>query len=313
MEVSQERGFGSGVAVNGYAIDGWKMLKVGTMVTLLGGYTTSNFPGFANVLAMGVTTAQPSLGAGDSAVIMQYIEGYRVSRLAWGTASAQSITIGFWSAHHRTGTYTGVVTNGAVNRSYAFSYTQNVVDTPEYKTVTIPGDTTGAWAKDNAIGLIIIFAMACGTTQTAPSLNAWVTGNYVAGPGQVNAVAATTDAMYITGVVVLPGIEAPSAARSALIMRPYDQELVTCKRYWEQIDTKFQGYCLAGTANAILSFPFTVEKRNNPTMAYFASGGLFNASINAQSLSPRQYTLTLNIGVNGLFGTNDKANFDARL
>ena len=42
-----------------------------------------------------------------------------------------------------------------------------------------------------------------------------------------------SDIFRITGVVVLPGIEAPSAARSPLIMRPYDQELLTCQRYWQ--------------------------------------------------------------------------------
>jgi hypothetical protein len=76
--------------------------------------------------------------------------------------------------------------------------------------------------------------MACGATFTAPSANAWLAGNYLAAPGQVNAVAATSDVFRITGVTVLPGSEAPSAARSPFIMRPFDQELVTCQRYWQK-------------------------------------------------------------------------------
>jgi hypothetical protein len=79
--------------------------------------------------------------------------------------------------------------------------------------------------------MCIELVTACGTTYTAPSANSWVTGSYIAAPGQVNGIAATSDTMRIAGFIVLPGIEAPSAARSPLIMRPYDQELLTCQRY----------------------------------------------------------------------------------
>ena len=88
----------------------------------------------------------------------------------------------------------------------------------------------------------------------------------LAAPGQVNGVAATTDFFRLTGVVVLPGIEAPTAAQSPLIMRPYDQELMTCKRYYQKIINP------PGTAigNGRLrfyywSFPFPVEMRATPT------------------------------------------------
>src|SRR4029077_8843519 len=121
--------------------------------------------------------------------------------------------------------------NGATDRSYVTTYTQNVADVAEYKTITVPGDTAGTWTRDNTIGLVVAFALACGTTPTAPAANTWYTTTapgYVAAPGQINAVAATSDIFRLAGVIVLPGIEAPSAARSALIMRPFDQELITC-------------------------------------------------------------------------------------
>jgi hypothetical protein len=174
------------------------------------------------------------MGAGDFVDMITYVEGYRMARLAWGTASAQSITIGFWSAHTRTGLYSGCIRNFDGSRSYAFTYTQNASATPEYKTVTIPGCTDGTWKADNTIGLGVVFTMASGTTLTAPAANVWNTSFFIAAPGQINGVAATTDIFRILGVVVLPGIEAPSAARSPLIMRPYDQELVTCQRYYKQ-------------------------------------------------------------------------------
>ena len=236
MEVSQEKGTTPTTTAAFYICDGWKQNFSGTMV-LQGAQVAAPtiYPGYSTVLVVTMLTAQASLAAGDFAFITQPIEGYRIVRLAWGTASAQPITIGFWSSHHRTGLYSGSVRNNAVNRSYAFTYTQNAADTPQYNAVTIPGDTTGTWTIDNTAGINLTFSLGAGATYTAPSANAWLAGSYQAAPGQINAVAASSDVFRITGVVVLPGIEAPSAARSALIMRPYDQELVTCQRYWRKI------------------------------------------------------------------------------
>ena len=159
-------------------------------------------------------------------------KAFALRRLAWGTANAQPITIGFWSAHHRTGLYSGSVRNNAANRSYAFTYTHNVADVSQYNTITIPGDTAGTWLIDNTIGILLDFSMGAGSTYTAPSANTWLAGNYLAAPGQINAVAATSDVFRLTGVTVLPGNEAPSAARSPFVMRSYDQELLICKRYF---------------------------------------------------------------------------------
>jgi hypothetical protein len=247
-------------------------------------------PGFNNVLSITVTTAQASIGTGDIAFIYQIIEGYRISRLAWGTVGAQHpITIGFWTAHARTGTYSVAVRNALANRSYVANYTQNVANTGEYKTVTVPADTTGTWPTDNTAGMQLSFTMACGSSLVAPVLNAWQAGNYVAGAGHVNGVAATSDVFRITGVVVLPGIEAPSAAQSPLIMRPFDQELVTCQRYWEKsysydipIGTVFPtsaagiqqfDYGTVSSQQGGGTITFSVRKRGIPTITTYDDAG----------------------------------------
>ncbi len=51
-------------------------------------------------------------------------------------------------------------------------------------------------------------------------------------PGITNGIAATTDTFQITGVVILPGIQLLTATQSPNIMRPYDQELLLCQRYY---------------------------------------------------------------------------------
>jgi hypothetical protein len=246
MEVSQERG-GAGSSTSGtWICDSWLQYWNGTMtLTSVGGPLSNFIPGFGGLLYMTTPTPQASIGAGDYAILSQRLEGWRTVRLAWGTASAQPVTIGFWTAHYRTGLYTGTVRNQANTRSYAFTYTHNASAIAQYNIITIPGCVDGVWPVDNTIGMILTFALACGATNAASSANAWVTGGYLAGPGQINAVATTSDVFRITGVVVLPGSEAPSAARSPLIMRPVDQELLTCQRYYQYayvtLDTQATG------------------------------------------------------------------------
>jgi hypothetical protein len=301
MEVSQERGFGSLSNSIGYVCDGWRSGYSGTVIVASAAYLAAGFAGFPNFLGLAPTTAQASLGAGDYAITTQGIEGYRIARLSWGTVNAQPITIGFWTSHHRPGLYSGSVRNsvsGVPNRSYVFTYTQTAADTPQYNTVTIPGDTAGTWATDNTIGMLITFSMGSGSTWTAPSANTWTAGSYQAAPGQTNGVAATTDVFRLTGVIVLPGNEAPSAARSPFVMRSYDQELVTCQRYYRRIggvvanDIGFSGW---GTL--VHSLPITPVMRAAPSIStfgtiyavniagvnYYSSPGVFTVAISASN------------------------------
>jgi len=264
FDVSQEKGFATPVNT-GYGCDGWAVYKSGTMVVYFGTYLTTAFSGFSNCGAVGVTTAQPSLGAGDWCILAQAVEGYRVARLGWGTANAKPITLAFWTLHERVGIHGGTIRNAGNNRSYGFTYNQNVAGATEYKTITIPGDTSGTWEKTNLAGLSINFAVACGATFTVPTAGVWTAGNYLGVPGQVNGVAATSDVFRITGVVVLPGIEAPSSDRSPLIMRPFDQELLTCRRYWETARTR--GVITAAAAGHLLCSTVTIyPKRAIPTV-----------------------------------------------
>ena len=205
--------------------------------------------------------------------------------------------------------------NNAATRSYAFTYTQNVADIYQYNTVTIPGCVDGVWEKANLVGMNVIFSLGCGTTYTAPTANIWLNVQYSAGPGQINAVAATSDTFRITGVIVLPGTEAPSAARSPLIMRPYPQELDICKRYWRLItpDTRFD----ARNASSILewSYPLSPEMRVSPTVTTFAVGTAGNLfSFTPTPLSGKEVRPTLvSVAAGDSFINSTVYSLDARL
>ena len=256
FDVSQELGSSGTATAGGYACDGWELSFNGTMV--VGAYQSSSgayFPGTPNWLGCGPSVVQAALGVNDWAMVIQMVEGYRIARLAWGSANAQPLTIGFFTAHDFAGTYSVAFRSFPINRSYVTTYTQNVGGATEFKVLTIPGDTAGTWGVGNGLGLSIAFCVAAGANYTAPSANGWLAGNYIAAPGQINGVASARTHRF-GAVIVLPGIEAPPSTRMPFIMRPFDQELVLCKRYYQKYLALF---CCPGYTIRRRDAPFTVQ------------------------------------------------------
>jgi hypothetical protein len=264
-------------ATQGYVCDGWQWETNTATAVMSAGRYSPIFPPtlpFTSMIAITVSTASPSLGTTDYSWFIQRIEGVRVARLNFGQASAQPVTVCFWTAHHRTGIYSVSLRNKTDNRGYATTYTQNVVDTWQYNTVTIPGDVTGTWVTDNTEGLDVGFAMACGTgSLTASAANTWLAANVVAAPGQVNGIAATTDVFRLTGVAVLPGSQVPTAVDQPNIFRPYDQELLTCRRYFYNGVPPLRGVAEGTTAQGAgrMACRHPVQMRAAPTLTITAA------------------------------------------
>ena len=233
FDASQEFG-GTGRASIGYFCDGWLLGYGGTMAAVGAAATAGNyFPGFRNFGQISVTTAQASLGAGDALTMYHRIEGSRVARLAWGTLNAKPITIGFWSSHSKIGVYSVAVRAPDNSRSYVAAYTQAASNVQQYNVVTIAGCPDGVWPTDNAHGMTVDFPVAAGSGLIAAP-GAWNAANKIGATGQVNGADSTANFFRIGGVIILPGIEAPTAAQSPLIMRPYDQELPACLRHYQK-------------------------------------------------------------------------------
>jgi hypothetical protein len=233
--------------------------------------------------------------------------------------------------------YSGSARNAVIDRSYVFTFTINAAMGWEYKTVTIPGDVTGAWGKGNTTGLVLSFTFMCGVTNTTAA-NVWTAGNFSSAPGTTNALQTTSDSWGLTGVVVLPGIEAPSAERSPLIMRPYDQELLTCQRYYYTMNAGngYHPFVTGGVSSNPNVFsgvlPFPTEMRSSPTFtaspgnAFAAFSGAavgLGSTIQAEHATPRNTILSLTCsnamtpGAAGMLQANNtlsaRVNFDARL
>jgi len=223
----------------------------------------------------------------------------------------------------------------ASTRSYAVPVTINAGSTWEYKTVTIPGDTAGTWATDNASGARICFTFAAGTGRTGTA-NVWSSADIYAHTGVSNFYATNNYVVYVTGVVVLPGVESPTAARSPLIMRPYDQELLTCRRYYVSYggngayDFFGSGQCTSAAGAGIL-IPHSVPMRASPTLGPLvglyglwnsASSGVAVTAITISFPTPSVSLLNVNVASGLVAGnatmlyaadTNARIRFDARL
>lgn len=189
--------------------------------------------GFTKSLKVSVTTAKSSLATTDFAVINTPIEGLRCERLAFGTAGALTVSVGFYVKANRTGQYSGSIGNGANNRSYQFSFTIASSGVWQYVTAVIPGDITGTWATDNTVGLTLGVTMAAGTSLLGTA-NMWSGNLFVGATGQINGVAATSDYFQITGVSMIPSTMAVPQWLAPQFVPPFQETLTLCQRHYEK-------------------------------------------------------------------------------
>jgi hypothetical protein len=227
--------------------------------------------GFSNYL--GVTSSSAySVGASESFYIVQRVEGFNFADMAWGTANAQTVTLSFWVRSSLTGTFGAAVWNSAANRAYPVAYTINAANTWEYKTITIPGDTTGTWiGATNGIGVNVAFGLGFGSSISGTS-GAWNAGTAFMPTGATSVVGTNGATFYITGVQLEKGSTATS-----FDYRPYGTELALCQRYYEVITLLSQMALVCQcytTSQARGGFRFTTVKRAAPTMASSGSFGL---------------------------------------
>jgi hypothetical protein len=212
---------------NPYTVDRWSFYgDPASKVTLQQNQGSVTPPaGFINYMGLTSTSAY-SPAAGDAFRFQQAIEGLNIADLAWGTASAKTVTLSFWVRSSLTGTFGGALSNDGLNRSYPYSYTISAANTWEQKSVTIAGDTTGTWLTTNGIGIRVFFDVGCGT-NTKGTAGAWASAFYAGVTGGTNVVATNGATFQFTGVQLEVGSTATS-----FDYRPYTTELQLCQRYY---------------------------------------------------------------------------------
>jgi hypothetical protein len=228
--VIDQRNAGASVTANGvYTLDRWVAFNSQTSKYTVQRNAGAVTPpvGFINYLGATSSSAYSVL-TGDYFFINQAIEGLNVSDLAWGTASAHTVTLSFQVRSSLTGTFGGALKNGGSNRSYPFTYTISSANTWTTISVTIPGDTSGTWATDNTVGINVQFGLGAGATFSGTA-GAWAAGNFVTATGATSVVGTNGATFYVTGVQLEKGVTATS-----FDYRPYGTELQLCQRYYEK-------------------------------------------------------------------------------
>lgn len=323
--------FASLTSANTYTLDRWVYSKTGTMV-----YTASQETDvptvaaasylFRNSYKLIVTTAQTSIGSGDSNALVQRVEGYN-----WATIAQRAVTLSFWVKASLTGTYCVSLVNSGTDRSYVAEYTINSANTWEQKTITISASpSAGTWNYTNGIGIYLYFTLSVGSTfQT--TANAWQTGAFYGTSNQVNHAATLNNTFFLTGVKLESGSSA-----TAYIGRDFTTETELCQRYYQktfnltttpasntEVGLRASGMATVatGTPSVLGEFALTTMMRSTPTITTYnpfaagnqiaASATIIGTSTALFTASPTRLSFTFTVPSGAGVGTSFGVHFTA--
>lgn len=275
-----QRNAGNSFTVTGsnYTLDRW--LAFTSVTSKFSTQQSSTAPAnFTNSLLCTSLSAY-SIGASEICTLNHLIEGYNVADFGFGTAYAKSFTFSFWVRSSLTGTFSTFFSNSGQSRWYVAPFTISSANTWEYKTITVPGDTSGTWLTTNVTGMYASFQLSVGSSFQTSASSAWSGASTMYGiTGQQSLVGTNGATFYITGVQLEKGTQATS-----FDYRPYTTELQLCQRYYEKsynIDvtpgTGSSGpglYDITATSNngsnAYVPIFFKVSKRATPTVTGYS-------------------------------------------
>ena len=262
--VIDQRNAGASVTptTNGYTLDRWELyVNQSSKLSFQQNQGSITPPvGFSNYLGL-TSLAATTVGSSDLYLVDQYIEGYNIADLNFGTANAKTVTLSFWVNCSLTGTFGGAFTNSGNGRSYPFTYTISSANTWQQINITIAGDTSGTWNTTNGTGLGVRFSLGTGSTYLGTA-GSWQSAAYFGATGQTNLVATNGATWKVTGVQLEVGSSA-----TGFEYRQYGQELALCQRYFYANASFNMSYTTAANGNQYLTVYYPVIMRANPTYA----------------------------------------------
>jgi hypothetical protein len=292
FEIAQERGSASVTITTGqatYVLDQW---QIGYNSAAIASFTAQQLAFSAGGQPFGLqlnsclymksgSAGTVGGGASDNCFMGCVIEGTRWSRLGYGHATAKPLTVSFWMAATRAGTYSLSFRNATPNRSYVAPFTHGGGSFWEYKQITIPGCPDGTWDKAAGVGCYIGVNLGAGSSLRAPTDNAWLTGSYMGSVAQTSAYSAANDEVYLAGFHVVPGNEGPPSDRLSFVLRPGDDELRLCMRYLQYSITGAR-FTATGTGQVVEDITrFAVPMRGIPTMTLIGTPPVGSSNVQA--------------------------------
>ncbi len=224
-------------------------------------------------LRLQVTTADGAIGAGEFAMISQFIEGYDLIPLA-----GKELRLDFWVKASTAGIFYVALQNGGQTRSYCQQIIINQADTWERKGFTFTHDATGTWDYANGIGLRLNMVLAAGATfhMTGPG---WLDGAYLADANQTNFLGTLATTFQLAEVQLTVGNQ-----QRTFTPEPIAVQLKRCQRFYEKsfaletppaqaagIATSSLGYAVQnnGASRYLLTVNFSTRKRVTPTVTFY--------------------------------------------
>jgi hypothetical protein len=243
--------------------------------------------GFVNYV--GVTSlAATTVTSTDLYRIGTCLEGYTISDLAWGTASAKTVTLSFYVYSSLTGNFSVCLQNAANSRAYPILYNIPSANTWTRISIVIPGETSGTWDTTNGMGCRIQWGLGVGSTKTTTS-GAWANGDYNGATGAVNVVSTNAATFYLTGLQFEIG-----SVATPFEFRPYGSELALCQRYfnrfWNGIPQNY-GFLVGFAINTTSVYSYTTFPIMRATPTATVSAGSWTVVGNAGTTSVTSITV----------------------
>jgi hypothetical protein len=248
-------------ATEQYTLDRWSLY--GSSASKFTSQQSSIAPSNYTNSFLLTSSAATTPGTGDAYGFRQKIEGYNVSDLSFGSATAATITLSFWVRSSITGTYAIGLFNSAQNRSYVGTYTISAANTWEQKSVTIAGDTSGTWLTTNGTGFDVWWDLGSGSGLNATA-GVWNNSLKARTSSSSNWIGTSGATWYVTGVQLEIGTSATPFER-----RLYNQELANCQRYYQK-NGQVQGIWYNNT-NMRFSDYLKVTMRASPSLSIIDS------------------------------------------
>ena len=251
---------------NYYTVDRWRMnvsdANFGTW-TFSQSNTVPAGKGFAYSWKWDCTSADTSLASDHYGIAEYRIEAQDLQHLGYGTTSAKPITISFWVKTNKSGTYVFSIYANDGTRYVSKTYTVDVANAWEYKTITIEGDTDGTINNDNGDGFRLWWWLGSGTNFSGGTMQPgvwrpWSEANGATPGLNVNMADSTSNEWFITGVQMEVGRNATDFEH-----RSYGEELALCQRYYLKTSNIFGTVYQSGgnNGNVGLGICFPVEMR----------------------------------------------------
>ena len=250
-------------------------------------------------------TTGDAIGAADQVQFFYAFEGRDLAGLAKGTNSAKSFTISFWIKASKTGTSVLNVKDQTNNRHITAEYTIDSPATWEKKSITFPGDITGAMPFTTTADMYLEFWLKAGSNISSGSAptnwQVFQTVNRSSGT-TLDLGTGTNDYCQITGIQMELGkVATPFEHRS------YGEELALCQRYYQRgISNGALGVSLNSTL-ATFGFRLAVEMRTEPTVSLISGSSMpcdMTGISGSVTWTPTSFRFKGRLGFTGYGATN---------